>query len=195
MPDENKSNWQRLTAFIARIIVRLWPKETQAWGRAFEAELPEIETPLDSLRWLTGGLMLLTRERFRHFLKSLSRPIGVPAPDPSSALSAGSGPALRSPRFLTALFLIVCVTFLCFSEVRTSLASVIYSNIRTIANWDPQQWNSVRKLHKEAQTNRDPQLLAFLSLLAQEPGERMRLAGEAIEKDPSLIWIDYAGSY
>jgi hypothetical protein len=195
MPDERKSNWQRLTAFIARIIVRLWPKETQAWGRAFEAELPEIETPFASLRWLTGGLKLLTRERFRHFLKSLSRPIGVPAPDPSSALSAGSGPALRSPRFLTALFLIVCVTFLCFSEVRTSLASVLSSGVRTIANWDPQQWNSVRKLHKEAQTNRDPQLLAFLSLLAQEPEERMRLAEEAIEKDPSLTWVDYAGSY
>jgi hypothetical protein len=195
MPDERKSNWQRFAAFIARIIVRLWPEETQAWGRAFEAELPEIETPFASLRWLTGGLMLLTRERFRHFLKSLSRPIGVTAPDPSSALSVGSGPALRSPRFLTALFLIVCVTFLCFSEVRTSLASVIYSNIRTIANWDPQQWNSVRQLHKEAQTNRDPQLLAFLSLLAQEPEERMRLAEEAIEKDPSLTWIDYAGSY
>jgi hypothetical protein len=195
MSEEHKSNWQRFAASIARIIVRLWPKETQAWGRAFEAELPEIETPFASLRWLTGGLMLLTRERFRHFLKSLSRPIGVPAPDPSSALSAGSGPALRSPRFLTALFLIVCVTFLCFSEVRTSLASVLSSGVRTIANWDPQQWNSVRKLHKEAQTNRDPQLLAFLSLLAQEPEERMRLAEEAIEKDPSLTWVDYAGSY
>jgi len=193
MPNEDKSNWQRLAASLARLIVRLWPEETQAWGRAFEAELSEIETPYESLRWLIGGLVLLTRERFKYFIRSLGRPLGVPAQDASSALSAG--PAPRSPRLLTALFLIVCVTFLCFSEVRASLASVLSSHIRTIAHWDPQQWNSFRKLHKEAQTNRDPQLLAFLSLLAQEPEERMRLAEGAIEKDPSLMWVDYAGSY
>ena len=193
MPNEDKSNWQRLAASLARLIVLLWPDETQAWGRAFEAELSEIATPFESLRWLIGGLMLLTRERFKYFLRTLGRPLGVPAQDASSALSAG--PAPRSPRLLTALFLIVCVTFLCFSEVRASLASVLSSHIRTIAHWDPQQWNSVRKLRKEAQTNRDPQLLAFLSLLAREPEERMRLAEGAIEKDPSLMWVDYAGSY
>ncbi len=193
MPDENKFTLQRLTASIARIIVRLWPEETQAWGRAFAAELHEIETPLASLRWLIGGLMLLTRERFRHFLKSLARPIGVPAPNASAAFSNNSGSAPRLPRLFTALVLTVSIAFLCFPEVRASLASVINSHNRK--RWNLQQWNSFRKLHKEAQTNRDPQLLAFLSLLSQEPDERMRLADEAIKKDPSLTWIDYAGSY
>src|SRR5260370_17135972 len=112
MPNEDKSNWQRLAASLARLIVRLWPEETQAWGRAFEAELSEIETPYESLRWLIGGLVLLTRERFKYFIRSLGRPLGVPAQDASSALSPAPPP--RSPPLLPPPFLIPSLPFLCF---------------------------------------------------------------------------------
>src|SRR5260370_7290724 len=138
MPDQDNSNWQPVAASLARLIVRLWPEETQAWGRAFEAELSEIATPYESLRWLIGGLMLLTRERFKYFLRSLARPLGVPAQDPSSALSAG--PAPRSPRLLTPLFLIVCVTFLCFSEVPAPLPSLLSTHIPPTTTSTPHQW-------------------------------------------------------
>ncbi len=187
MPNEYKSNWQRLAASTARLIVRLWPEETQAWGRAFEAELPEIETRLASLRWLIGGLVLLTRERFRHFLKSLGRPLGVPSPAPSSTLSTDSGPAPRLPRIFTIIFLMASLAMLCLPEVRSSLASVMFPEIRV-------QWD-IQKLRQEAQATHDPQLLAFLSLLSWDNNERSQLADEAIRRDPSLTWIDYAGSY
>src|SRR5215469_14625875 len=52
---------------------RALPDETKEWGRAFAAELPEIQTPFESLHWLIGGIMLLRRERLRHAVKSLAR--------------------------------------------------------------------------------------------------------------------------
>lgn len=55
---------QKLSAFLARRIVWLWPRETKEWGLAFEAELPEITTPLASARWVMGGAVLLAREVF-----------------------------------------------------------------------------------------------------------------------------------
>lgn len=187
MPEERTSNWQRFTASVARMIVHLWPEETQAWGRAFEAELPEIETRWASLRWLIGGLMLLTRERFRHFLKSLSRPVGVPAVNSASVLLVDPVPAPRLPRFVTAIFLSISIALLCLPEVRASLASVLFPETRL-------QWD-IQKLRQKAQATHDPQLLAFLSLLSWDNNERSQLADEAIRRDPSLTWIDYAGSY
>src|SRR5215831_16324113 len=98
MPEQSLSLSQRLSAFLARGIVRLWPAETREWGLAFEAELPEITTPLASIRWVFGGAILLAKESLRSFLKSLWRPLGVPGPDASSPLPNGSGPTPRLPR-------------------------------------------------------------------------------------------------
>ena len=58
--------------------------------------------------------------------------------------------------------------------------------------WEwPSQWSSVRRLFKEVETNPDPKLLALLSLLSRDSDERLRLSEEAIQKDPSLTWLDY----
>ena len=185
--------WLRFAEFAARIIVRLWPEETRDWGRAFAAELSEIETPLASFRWLVGGLMLLTRERFRHFARSLGRPLGVPALSPLESVARKPSRIPRAPRIVTALLLLVSLAILCLPEVRTSLGSVASGYFH--GDWNPSRWRSIQKLRKEAQTNRDPQLLVFLSLLADDPKDRTHLAGEAIARDPSLAWIDYVESY
>jgi hypothetical protein len=74
MPAQSLPLSQRLIAALARKIVGLWPEETKEWGRAFEAELPEITTPLASFRWVFGGAMLLAKESLRSFMKSLWRP-------------------------------------------------------------------------------------------------------------------------
>ena|SRR5438270_915433 len=66
-----QQRWESLAVLAANLIVRLWPSDTKDWARAFAAELPEAETISQSLRWLLGGVMLLTRERFRDFLKAL----------------------------------------------------------------------------------------------------------------------------
>jgi hypothetical protein len=60
---------------------------------------------------------------------------------------------------------------------------------------EPSRWSSVRQLREEAKKNRDPKLLALLSLLSTDYAERLRLSDEAIRKDASLTWLDFEHSY
>jgi hypothetical protein len=53
----------------------------------------------------------------------------------------------------------------------------------------------VQTLRNISKTNRDPNLLALLSLLSTDPDERSQLSQQAIQKDPSLTWIDYEQSW
>jgi hypothetical protein len=192
MPEEYNSNWQRLAAAIARIIVRLWPKETRSWGLAFEAELPEIEFPLEALRWLAGGIMFLTRERLKSMWHSLGRPVGVPVDSPLESLAKNSTRIPRTPVWVTALLVSFSAAILLHPEVRTSLGTLLSSYTDSEAN--PSRWSSVKKLRQEAASRNDPQLLALLSLLSTDDAERVRLSEQAIEKDPSLTWLDYEQS-
>ena len=82
MPAQSLPLSQRFSAGLARKIVGLWPDQTKEWGRAFEAELPEITTPLASVRWVFGGAILLAKESLRSFMKSLWRPAPKDATSP-----------------------------------------------------------------------------------------------------------------
>ena len=199
MPAQPSSLSQRFSAFLAREVVRLWPAETREWGLAFEAELPEITTPLASLRWAIGGIMLLARERWKSFLRGFGRPIGVPAGSPLETHVRNSSRVPRTPRLVTLFLFLASAAILLHPDVR----SCIRMSLRTLSsgqggafsnfnwNWQPSHWASVRRLFKEAETNRDPKLLALLSLLSTDNDERLRLSDEAIQKDSSLTWLDY----
>ena len=190
MPAQSLSRSQRFSAFLARRIVRLWPAETREWGLAFEAELPEIATPLASVRWVLGGAILLAKESLRSFVKSLRRPLGVQASDPSSPMLKGRGPTPRLPRVFAGIFLLASLAMLCLPEVRASLASSVLFSRMGVGEYMHEK--NMQKLRREALTNHDPQLLAFLSLVWFYDPEHFQLADEAIRRDPSLTWIDYS---
>jgi hypothetical protein len=171
----------------------LWPEETKEWGQAFEAELPEITTPLASVRWVVGGAILLARESLRYFFKSLGRPLGVPAPSASSSAPHASGPAPRLPRVFAGFFLLASLTMLCLPEIRASLASSVLFGRTRVHEYFHERL--IQRLREKASANHDPQLLAFLSLVYWQDDERFRLANEAIRRDPSLTWIDYSAAW
>jgi hypothetical protein len=181
--------WQRISASAANLIVRLWPTESKDWAHAFSAELSEIETPFEASRWLLGGFMLLTRERFKSFFRSLARPVGIPAGGNLELFAKQSARVPRTPRIVTILFLLASLAVLLHPEVRTAVRSVVRGYINS--NEDTSRWSSVRQLRKEAENTRDPKLFALLSMLATNDDDRSRLADQAIDMDPSLAWIDY----
>ena len=193
MPAQSSSLSQRFSAALAGKIVGLWPEETKQWGRAFEAELPEITTPLASVRWVLGGGILLAKETLRSFMKSLWRPLGVPASDGSSSLPDGSGPTPRLPRVFAGIFLLGSLAMLCLPEVRASLASSVLLSRLGVEEYMHQR--NIQRLRREARTNHDPQLLAFLSLALSYDAGHFQLADEAIRRDPSLTWIDYSEAW
>ena len=184
---------QRLSAFLARKIVWLWPQETKEWGLAFEAELPEIATPFASVRWVMGGAVLLARESLRHFFKSLWRPLGVAAQGDSAAFTGNGGPAPRLPRLFAALFLFASLAMLCLAEVRASLGSSVLFGGTKVHEYFHER--NIQKLREKARANHDPQLLAFLSLVLSYDNDHLALADEAIRRDPSLTWVDYSTAW
>jgi hypothetical protein len=181
--------WQKLSAAIADVFVRLWPKETKDWAHAFSAELHEIDCPWQSFHWLLGGLMLLTRERFRSIFCSFGRPVGIPAGGSPELFVKQSSRIPRTPRIVTILFLCASLAILLHPEVRTAIHSIVrgYTN----PGEDTSRWSDVRQLRNEAEISHDPKLFALLSLLSDDDAERSRLADRAIALDPSLTWIDY----
>jgi hypothetical protein len=136
--------------------------------------------------------MLLLRERWKHLWRTLGRPIGVVPGGAMETFARNYARIPRTPLWATALLLLASAAVLLHPEVRNALGSLYSSYAHT--EWEPSQWSSVKKLYKIASSNRDPQLLALLSLLSAGDAERLRLSEEAIEKDASLTWLDYEQS-
>lgn len=193
MAPQSLSLSQKLSAFLARKIVWLWPKETKEWGLAFEAELPEIAAPFASARWVMGGAALLARESFRSFLKSLWRPLGVAAPRDPSVFAGTGGPAPRLPRLFAGLFLFASLAMLCLPDVRASLGSSMLFRRSKIHEYFLER--NIQNLREKARSNHDPQLLAFLSLALWYEKDHLALADEAIRRDPTLTWVDYSTAW
>jgi hypothetical protein len=139
--------------------------------------------------------MLLIRERWKSFFKSFGRPIGVTAGSPLELSVRNSSRVPRTPRFVTVLLFLASAAILLHPDVRTSIRlsvrGVLGGYNDFYKNWHPSRWDSVKRLRKEAEHNRDPRLLALLSLLSTDVKERLRLADEAIHRDASLTWLDY----
>jgi hypothetical protein len=178
----------RFNEALGKILLALWPEENKAWGLAFARELPSIASPREQFLWLVGGIPLLLRERFRSFLESLRRPIGVGA-EGLEELPGSTGRRPRTPRVVLALLFAIFAWLLWQPETRAVFRSVSASYAAD--GWNPSRWPEVRRIKALARAGRDPQLLAFASLLSFEEAERLSLADAAIRADGSLAWIDY----
>jgi tetratricopeptide (TPR) repeat protein len=179
----------RFAQTAARTIVRAWPAETREWGQAFAAELPAAETAGATATWLIGGVMLLVRAWLKHAWRALGRPIGANASETNSAFTPRYSRTPRTPLWLMLTLTTASIAILLHPEVRQSLTFL--RSAYTHHDWQPENWSSVQTLREISKSNRDAHLLALLSLLSTDIEKRSRLAQEAIQKDPSLTWLDY----
>jgi hypothetical protein len=186
------TNATKLNQHFARAIVRVWPAASREWGQAFAAELPAVENAGAAIYWLIGGLMLLLREWLKHAWRSLFRPIG--SSDTAGTFAPRYSRTPRTPLWLMLALTIASVAILLHPEVHQVLRK-LYAEYSSQPGWNPEQWSSVKELQKISRPNRDPQLLALVSLLSQDNNERLALSDEAIRKDPSLTWLDYEQSF
>jgi tetratricopeptide (TPR) repeat protein len=179
---------------VARAIVRIWPAESREWGQAFAAELPAAESTGAATTWLIGGLMLLLREWLKHAWRALGRPLGASsASDTTAAFTPRYSRTPRTPLWLMLALTLSSLALLLHPEVRQALTFL--RSAYTSHGWTPEEWSSYKKLTEISKTNRDPHLLALLSLLSSNPDERSQLSQEAILKDPTLTWLDYEQSF
>jgi hypothetical protein len=179
---------------FARAIVRVWPAESREWGQAFAAELPAVESASAATSWLIGGLMLLFREWLKHAWRALGCPIGSSADaDSSASFIPRYSRTPRTPLWLMLALALSSAAILLHPEVRQSLEKLHCAYSSSVC-WKPEAWSSVKQLREISKSNRDPHILALLSLLSADSNERLALSEEAIQKDPSLTWLDYEQS-
>src|SRR5579863_3584512 len=157
---------KKLNAALRRILLAFWPEENKSWGIAFASESMAIDSPQKQLRWLLGGIPVLARQRFKSFLNSLRRPIGVGPNDLIEALpSQPGGRRPRMPRLILALLFLIFLVLFWQPATRAVFRSVSASY--AAQGWDSERWPEVQRLQSLAQKslasrNPDPQLLAFV---------------------------------
>jgi hypothetical protein len=189
MNEAQGSAGRRVAGWLARVAVRAWPEETRKWGLALEAELCEIEGPRASLRWALGGLMLLTRAWWNHLMRSWMLPAGVPEGGPLAALAKNAARVPRTPRYVTAVFLLASFATLMNADVRDGIKATFHA-------WSGYGWwappddqGTVARLRQLGEQNHDAQAIAVVALLGENHTERIQMADKAVALDSSLTWI------
>jgi hypothetical protein len=171
---------QELVAKAFNGLVSLWPADSREWALAMQAELSEMESTQESLRWLAGGIMSLGKAWWNHVVYGWNEREKEPAP-------------VKTPGPLAfALALVALVAFIALPSVHEGVSAVanswrIYNNPRAA---------EFRRMAREAEANHDAKTLAFLSTRMNSLDENARLAKEAVAMDPSFTWIfTRGGSY
>jgi hypothetical protein len=159
-------------------IVTLWPADSKDWALAMQAELIEMKSTQESLRWLAGGTMSLGKAWWNQVVYGWKddekEPSTVKTPGPVALALA-----------MTAL-----IAFFMVPSVHEGFSAVVNS-------WhsysDPHRAD-YQRMAREAEANHDAKTLAFVAPRLGNLQENARAVNEAVEMDPSLAWTYVRGS-
>jgi hypothetical protein len=159
-------------------IVALWPADSKDWALAMQAELIEMNSTQESLRWLAGGTMSLGKAWWNQVVygwkEDEKEPSTVKTPGPVAF----------------ALAVAALIAFFMVPSVHGGFSAVVNS-------WQPYSDShqaDYQRMAREAEANHDAKTLAFLAARMNSMEENARLTNEAVEIDPSLAWIYVRGA-
>ncbi len=100
----------RFAAWAFRGIVRMWPADTRDWARGMQSELTDITDARESLRWLQGGVMSLTKAWWNRAL---------------FGAKSGERRPLKLPGIGAIAFLLLAIISLALPGMRQGLTAVV----------------------------------------------------------------------
>jgi hypothetical protein len=176
---------------LLRLALRIAPHDTLDWGHAMLNELSHVEGDWSALIWSLGGAGVLAKHAVLAFL--------FPGPDRRTVSTASELFAKEPPMRKTTLTVIaVCVvaSLLFFvapvfrQAFQVSLAQWhdIF-HVKQSFGYPPDPDPDLDALAKKAEQNHDAEGLAFVAISHPNETERMRLADEAVQLDPSFTWV------
>jgi hypothetical protein len=167
--------------------IRIAPPASREWGQAMCAELGYVEGHWAALMWAFGGASVMAK----HALISLlipGRRGQVITPD--GGLFAKSVSLRKAVLVTAAGFILASLLFFAAppfrQALRISLAGWNELFHVTTQNGQPR----LRALAKRAEARRDPEGLVFAAVRLSDDAESARLAEEAVQLDPNLLWVD-----
>ena len=141
----------RFAAWAFRGIVRMWPADTRDWARGMQSELTDITDARESLRWLQGGVMSLTKAWWNRAL---------------FGAKSGERRPLKLPGIGAIAFLLLAIISLALPGMRQGLTAVVQT-------WQSSRGglsdSELRALGAQAERTHDAKLLAFVAMRL-EPG-------------------------
>jgi len=165
--------------------IRLAPPHAREWGLAMRGELSYVEGPWEAVLWALGGASVMAKQA----LISLLFPRRQPGIAPGDELFAKKVSVSKAVLVTAAGFILGALLFFVAppfrQAVHVSLAA--WNDILNITAQNGQP--RLRALSKQAEARRDPEGLVFAAARLGDAGESARLAEEAVQLDPDLLWV------
>ncbi len=170
------TNW-----FIA-LALRVWPEATRSWGQAWAAELPDISSDPERLRWVFGGILLFLRAIGSCFLDWMKFPSGHSSSTSLSSLGDEGPRLLRVPRFV--LLLLLCGSAAILLLPRGQQAISLLSSTGTVSARN----REAVQIAAEAQKQQDARGFALAAFVTADPHRSIEWLNRAVHLDRSLSW-------
>jgi hypothetical protein len=177
-PESRQQNAsQKLIASVFSKIVFLWPADSRDWALAMQAELPQMESTQESLRWLAGGIMSLGKAWWNSGLTSDNRKDLAP---------------VKKPGILAALVTVTALALLLIPSANQGLRSVLTS---WESNHEAAEETRFMQIARDAESRGDAKTMAFAAMRIWSRKDFVSFANKAVTLDPSLTWIFAQGSF
>jgi len=165
--------------------IRIAPSDLREWGQAMRGELSYVDGQWTALMWAFGGAGMMVKYALISIFVP-GRGQGIPPGDELFAKSVSLGKAALvggAGCVLGALLFFGAPPFR--QAFRVALRS--WHFVFQPASGDAQQ--GFEALAKRAESQHDPEGLAFSAVRLENSGESARLAEEAARLNPNLIWV------
>jgi hypothetical protein len=158
--------------------IRLAPPGVRHWGEAIRGELNYVEGPWAGAMWALGGASVM--------LKQAVVALVVPGPG-GTALVPDGGLFAKNIFFRRAALTAGCACVL--AALLFFAAPPFRQAFRVALEPASAMAPGIEDLARRAESQHDPQGIAFAALRVQNPREGARLAAEAVSLDANLTWI------
>lgn len=188
---------RRAAAFLLRSAISIVPRDAIDWGHAMLSELCYVEGDWSALLWSLGSIGVLAKCALVTALFGNANYSIVPSGGHSFSKEA---PVRKVTLYTTTACIIASLLFFVapvFRQAfRVSLAQ--WHHVFHVQEPFTEQHDEavLKNLGRRAEQNHDAEALAFVALRTWDHSESARLADEAVNLDPNLIWVyAAAGTY
>lgn len=181
-----KTRVRRVATLVLQAANRLGPHDTHGWGRAMLRELEHVEGDWTAVLWAFGGASVLMKRAFASLFIPFQRQHATLSHEALLAEEA----SIRKRALVTCggCFLAVLL-FVAAPSFRQALP-ISLAPWRVMFHADSRNGEpGLESLAKKAEAHSDSEGLVFAAVRLADDRGSARLAEEAVDLDPNLLWV------
>lgn len=181
-----ETHLRHVATVLLESATRFAPADTREWGRAMQEELRYVEGCWAVLMWALGGASVMAKHALASILLPGRYRQGL---TPDGRLFAKNVSLRKAALVASGVCVLGALLFLAAPPFRQGIrvALLPWRAAFRAAPWEDQA--GLKTLAGRAESQRDAEGLAFCAVRLRDSRESARLAEEAVQLDPNLIWI------